>query len=80
MAICTTKATTKATPIKMRSSAELRGREDLRFVRLVSELLVAGRDMVLLVIFKFSLAFDFPGSGAVNRVRSHMYKIKISTA
>jgi hypothetical protein len=52
----------------------------LRFVRLLSELFVAGRDMVLLVIIRFSLAFDFPGSGAVRRVRSHMYKIKISTA
>jgi hypothetical protein len=66
--------------VKIRSSAELRGRDDLRFVRLLSELFVAGRDMVLLVILKFGSAFDFPGSGAVNRVRSHMYKIKISTA
>ena len=80
MAICTAKATMKATPMKMRSSAELRGREDLRFVRLLSELFVAGRDMVLLVIIRFGLAFDFPGSGAARRVRSHMYKIKISTA
>jgi hypothetical protein len=80
MAICTTKATTKATPMKMRSSAELRGRDDFRFVWLLPELFVTGRDMVLLVIIRFSLAFDFPGSGAVRRVRSHMYKIKISTA
>lgn len=80
MAICTAKATTKATPMKMRSSPELRGRDALRLFGLLAELLVAGRDMMLLVKFKFGLAFDFPGSGAVNRVRSHMYNIKISTA
>jgi hypothetical protein len=58
---------------------ELRGRDALRFMRGVSVLFVL-RDMVVLVVIKFGLAFDFPDRLRWCRVRSDVYKIKISTA